>query len=206
MMNSKTSNLKMWLTVLVGAFFFLFQLLQMNIFNSLADSLMQDLQINATVLGFLSGLFFLAIIIFSIPAGHIVDKFSVKRLIIINLIISIIGINLMAISNSLFSLAFGRLMTGIAHAFCFVCCMKLAHNNFHDKQLSLASGLVVTIGMLGGLLAQAPLNFLLQNYTWRQILFIDAGFGFMLLALIATFVFEQVKTNNSHLPNDLHGV
>ena len=51
-------------------------------------------------------------------------------------------------------------------------------------------GLMLTMGLLGGVVAQTPFSLLAQSYSWRDALLIDAGIGLVVLALIYLFVVD----------------
>lgn len=54
-------------------------------------------------------------------------------------------------------------------------------------------GLVVTIGFTGGMLAHAPVAYLLKSLSWQQVLDLDIGLGLFILGLIVTFVEDAPK-------------
>ena len=81
-----------------------------------------------------------------------------------------------------------RLMTGIANAFCFIACMRLASAWFAPSKLALVTGLIVTLGMLGGLVAQTPAVMLAQTYGWRETMVFNAILGAVVFGLIFLFV------------------
>ena len=79
-----------------------------------------------------------------------------------------------------------RFSTGIGGAFCFLSCVRLASRWFPPQRMALVIGLVVTMAMIGGTLAQTPFTWLADNFGWRTTLRIDALVGvFFLMAIIA---------------------
>src|SRR3990167_5699468 len=77
-----------------------------------------------------------------------------------------------------------RFMTGIGSAFCFLSSVRLASRWFHPKRLALVVGLIVTMAMTGGMIAQAPLSLLNHYLGWRQTVFCVAALGAIILILI----------------------
>jgi fucose permease len=82
---------KSWLVVLSAALFFFYEFIQMNMIGSLAPYLMQTFAIDATRLGNLSAAYFYSTILFLLPAGQILDRFSTRKVILTALLICSIG-------------------------------------------------------------------------------------------------------------------
>lgn len=183
-------ELRSWLVCMTAASFFLYEFIQMLCLNSMNSDLMAAFHINATQLGWLSSVYFISNVLFLFPAGQLIDRFPVKRLIVIAMSLCILGT--LAFSYSpFFSLALiFRFITGIGSAFCFLCSMRLASRWFLPHRMALVSGCIVTMAMFGGWLAQAPFSALVSLVGWRHALLFDAGFGAVLLSLILLIVRE----------------
>lgn len=184
-----------WLVTFSAALFFFYEFIQMNMFNSMSTELMQAFDIDATHLGTLSSAYFGAAALFLLPAGVILDRFSNRTVILMGLISCILGTLIFAYSTSYFVALACRFITGIGNAFCFLTCVRLSSRWFQPKQMALAMGLVVTIGMLGGWVAQAPLNYLIHWLGWRESLYAIAGLGVIILLLTWWFVFDYPPQN-----------
>jgi MFS family permease len=174
-----------WLAVLSASLFFFYQFAQMNIINPLAPYLMKSFAIDATHLGKLSAFYFLATILFLLPAGQILDRFSTRKVILIVLTISITGTFLFAFATTYRIACVTRFIMGIGDAFCYLSTIRIASRWFYNKKLALASGVVTTMGMTGAMLAQTPLS-LLIHYTgnWRCAIMIDGAIGIVFWIII----------------------
>ncbi|HSW68978.1 MAG TPA: MFS transporter [Gammaproteobacteria bacterium] len=186
-------NFKAWVICLISALFFLYEFVQINMFNAIDPYIIEAFQLNATKLGWLSSCYFYTTVGFLLPAGLILDYFSPKRVILITLSTCIIGIAGFSFSNTICFAIIFRLLEGIGSAFCFLGSFRIAANWFPAKRIAMVTGVIVTIGMLGGIIAQTPLTFLVGYAGWRKALLIDAGFGIFILFLI--FVFVQDSPN-----------
>lgn len=177
-----------WLVCLTASLFFFYEFIQMHMFNAISNGLMQAFSLNATGLGKLSASYFCSNIVFLIPAAMILDRFSTRRIVLIALTICILGTYAFAWANSLWLAVICRALTGVGSAFCFLSCIRLASRWFAEKRMALISSLIVTMAMLGGVVAQAPLTLLTQFFGWRIALTIDALVGLIILILIALIV------------------
>jgi len=79
-------------------------------------------------------------------------------------------------------------MSGIGSAFCFLSSIRLASRWFPAKNMALVTGLIVTMAMLGGMVAQTPLTLLVELVGWRHALLFDAGLGALIFLIIFKFV------------------
>lgn len=184
MIHPKDNFLLPWLICFVASLFFFYEFIQMNMLNAISSALMQTFQINTTQFGKLSAYYFYANIIFLLPAGIILDRFSTRKVMLIALSICVLGTFAFALSTNMTISSISRFFTGIGSAFCFLSCVRLATRWFPAQRVALITGLVVTMAMLGGFVAQTPLAILTDHFGWRNAILIDGVLGIIILALI----------------------
>ena len=177
-----------WLVCLSASLFFFYEFIQMNMFNAISTQLIQAFHIKATELGELSCFYFISNVIFLFPAGILLDRHSTRKIILSSLSICILGIFLFSSTKSVFWASIFRFLMGIGSAFCFLSVMRLATRWFSSARLALVTGIIVTTAMLGGIAAQTPLTLLVEAMNWRRALLIDAIFGILIFAIIASVV------------------
>lgn len=190
-----------WIVCFSAALFFFYEFIQLNMFNAISGQLMQTFSLNAEQLGFLSANYFYSNLLFLFPAGMILDRISTRKVILISLSICVIGTFCFAISTNYYLASFFRFCTGIGSAFCFLSCIRLASRWFPTNKMALISGLIVTMAMVGGMIAQAPLTALVNLLGWRHALVVDAVFGAIILGIIFSFVQDHPK---QAMHNELH--
>ena len=183
-----TSPWLAWFVCLCASLFFFYEFIQMNMFNAISSQLMQAFHMNATQLGKMSSFYFISNVIFLFPAGMLLDRYSTRKIILVSLAICIVGTALFSAASSVFWASICRFLTGIGSGFCFLSVIRLSTRWFHSKRLALVTGVVVTIAMIGGMVAQTPLTLLSQAVSWRTALLIDAGVGVVIFAMIALVV------------------
>lgn len=189
------NNIRNWVITLTGALFFLYAFLQANMMTSFHDAILKEFDIGIKGIGLLSGIYFYANVIFIIPAGLMIDRFSIKGLMSLNMIIVIIGTILFAFADTLFLAGIGRFLAGITMAFGLIICLKLASICLPPSHMALASSLIITIGMLGAVIAQSPLSYVVNLYGWRVALLSIAAFGVLILVILMAVV-----KNNKDMP------
>lgn len=182
------SKFQPWLVCLSAAFFFFYEFIQLGMFNSISQELMRDFSINASQLGFLSATYFYADVIFLLFAGILVDRFSIRRIILSAMIMVVFSTILFAFSHSFKVAAFSHFIAGIGNAFCFLSCIKLATRWFSSQRLALIIGIIITIAMSGGIVAQTPFALVVHALGWRNAVLVNAGLGLLITLLIYLFV------------------
>jgi MFS family permease len=187
------SKIQPWLVCLSAALFFFYEFIQMGMFNSISQELMQDFSINAGQLGFLSATYFYADVIFLLFAGILVDRFSIRIIILSAMVMVVFSTMLFAFSQSFKIAAFSHFIAGIGNAFCFLSCIKLATRWFPSKKLALVIGIIITIAMAGGIVAQTPFALVVHALGWRNAVMINAGLGIFITLLVYFFVYDYPK-------------
>lgn len=182
-----------WIVCFSASLFFAYELLQLHVMNPIAPMLIKELGLSATQFGSLSATYLLADVIFLLPAGIILDRFSIRKVIITALFLCILGTIGLSRADSFGLACVSHFFSGIGNAFCFLSCMMLIARWFPKEKQAFIVGLMITMGMLGGVLAQVPFSLLAQKFSWRQALVIDAGIGVGILALIVLFVKDAPK-------------
>lgn len=190
--HEKTSHTKLaWAVTLTASLFFFYEFIQMNLFNAINEQLREAYQLNAVQLGQLFSMYFYANFICLFPAGNLLDRFSTKKLLVFAISICTLGTFLFSIATTYWLAAVGRFMVGMGASFCFLSCIRIASRWFSPRHMAFVTGVVVTMAMLGGLVAQTPFA-LLTSYlgNWRHALLINTALGVVIL-LVTLYVVQD---------------
>ncbi len=186
---------KAWLVCLSAGLFFFYEFFQLNLFDVINQSLRDDFQISAGELSWLSSAYVWANTVFLIPAGMILDRFSVRRVILLAMFICVAATLGFGMSHAYIMALSCRFLIGIGNAFCFLSCIVLVSRWFLPRRQALVIGCVVTMAFLGGMVAHTPLAYLNEQFGWRLALIIDAGVGaFLMLWLFCWIKDSPVAT------------
>lgn len=183
-----------WCICFAASLFFFYEFIQGNMFASIADDIMRDFHIQADSLTYLSSVYYVSNVVFLFFAGIILDRFSAKNTILIAMFFCVLSTFIMAHVHT-FSWALAcRFVTGIGSAFCFLGPIRIASCWFPAKKMALVTGLIVTIAMSGGMLAQYPLTKLVLYIGWRSAMVWLGWLGLCILGLMIVFI--QDKPNS----------
>lgn len=192
------NSFQAWLVCVTAALFFFFEYMQLNMFNAIDQGLRQAFSLNATELGELSAYYFYANLITILPAGLLLDRYSTRKIILCALFLGATATLFLANAHSLELAKICRFVTGIGGSFCLLSGLRLATRWFPIHKLNTITGVIVTIGMLGGATAQVPLTLLVAKLGWRHALYCDAIFGFCVFIIIGLIVQDYPKSKRNY--------
>ena len=177
-------GVKAWVVIICASLFFFYEFVQMNMFNTINADLRLAFRLSAIQLSNLSAFYFYADVIFLFPAGIILDHFSTRKIIVTALAVCTFATIALSFVHSYQLAAAMRALSGMGAAFCFLSAMRLATRWFSSKHLALVAGFIVTMAMLGGIVAQTPLAILNAHLGWRHTILLDGLLGIVFIAII----------------------
>ena len=184
-----------WFVTLTAALFFFYEFIQLNLFNAINTQLTAAFNLDAVQLGHLASTYFYGNVLFLFPAGMLLDRYSTKKLLLGAVALCTIGTFMFGLANTYLMAASGRFLVGVGAAFCFLSCIRLASRWFPPSKMAFVTGWVVTMAMLGGLVAQTPLAKLTAMVGWRNAVLLDGGLG-IFVALAIIFIVQDRPPNS----------
>lgn len=192
-------DLMAWIVCLSAGLFFFYEFFQLNIFDVINQPLRDDFHIDATQLSWMSSTYLWADILFLLPAGIILDRFSTRRVILIALCVCVIGTVGFALTSSFALASFFHFLSGIGNAFCFLSCVVLVSHWFPPRRQALVIGSLVTMAFIGGMMAHTPFAYLYDLFGWRRALLIDGAVGAAILLWIYFVVQDKPQDSPARI-------
>ena len=153
----------------LGALFYLIAFYQRVAPAVITDRLMAEFAIGGAALGNLSAFYFYSYVAMQIPTGIIADRWGPRKLLTAGAAIAALGTALFAAAPNLWWANAGRLLIGGSVAVGFVSMLKLAGHWFAPRQFSLASGMLLLVGISGAVFAGRPLRAMVEAFGWREV-------------------------------------
>jgi MFS family permease len=189
------SKLWPWVICFSASLFFFYECIQGNMFASIADNIMQDFHIQADKMAYLSSIYYLSNVVFLLVAGIVLDRYSAKNTILIAMLLCILSTFILAHAHSFYLALLCRFITGIGSAFCFLGPVRLASRWFPPRRMAMITGIIVTMAMTGGMLAQYPLAKLVGQVGWRDALLQVGWLGIAMLFIMYFGIVDKKNTN-----------
>ncbi|MGD9176165.1 MAG: MFS transporter [Desulfobacterales bacterium] len=198
---SATIMSRRWIIfILATAHFFLSQFYRTS--NAvIAPELIRDLSLNTEELGLLSASFFYGFALTQIPISVLLDKVGPRWLMTVLSLIGVVGAILFSIADSLGFGLIGRVLLGIGMACNLMGTFKLLTEWFEPLVFATLSGLVVSIGTFGNMVAATPLVMLVEQFGWRLSFQLIAGINLVLTLSLFVVVRDRPDYSTIHVAN-----
>ena len=190
----RAHKLMAWVVCFSAGLFFFYEFFQLNVFDVINQPLRDDFHIDAQQLSGMSSMFLWGNILFLLPAGVILDRFSVRWVILSAMLVCLLGTIGFALTSSFYWASFFHFLSGIGNAFSFLACVVLVSRWFPPRRQALVVGCLVTMAFIGGMMAHTPFAYLTTAYGWRHALLFDGFLGVFLLIWMLCFVKDRPKT------------
>lgn len=148
--------------------------------------LMRDLGIGPEALGGLTGAFFFGFAAMQIPCGFLFDRYGPRRTVTGMLILATIGGIVFTLAQTWPILLTGRVLLGAGFGVMLIGSMVVISRWFPPDRFSTITALVLSIGLVGNLIATTPLAWGTQAVGWRAVFAVAVVFS--ALATIAVWL------------------
>jgi predicted MFS family arabinose efflux permease len=167
--------------------------------QSLTSNFMADFSTDAAGVAMLASSYFWGYTLMQIPAGLLVDRYGVKRVVLVSMAASSLGSAAFALAPNLLDVFAARLIVACGDALVFTALLKLVALSFKDERFGIMSGISQVSGYVGGVMATTPLAAAVSGFGWRAcFVFIAcvgvANLAFASLALKPDPVAHSTKT------------
>jgi predicted MFS family arabinose efflux permease len=172
--------------------------------QSVSLSFMADFGTDAAGVAMLASSYFWGYTLMQIPAGLLVDRYGVKRVVLFSMAASSLGSAAFALAPNLLDVFAARLIVACGDALVFTALLKLVALSFKDERFGFMSGISQVSGYVGGVMATTPLAAAVTGFGWRTcFVFIAcvgvANLAFASMALKPDLVARSAKTLRSVL-------
>jgi len=196
---------------ILATFFFVYQY---GVRSAVPSVLNEDLQkyflIDATKMGGLVSMFFLAYTAMQIPVGLIIDRFSSRKILILACLGVALGELCFVSTNTYWVAVIGQIILGIGCSFGFVLAMKVSNDYFPKEQVAIISSISISAGSLGPVIASPLLAKLSITFPWKSVVIAFGLFGVILSTLCAVIIREKflpkIETNNEPIQRSNCGI
>lgn len=148
--------------------------------------LMRDLSIGPEALGGLTGAFFFGFAAMQIPCGFLFDRYGPRRTVVAMLILATVGGVVFILAPTWPILLTGRVLMGAGFGVMLIGSMVVISRWFPPDRFSTLTSIVLSVGLLGNLVATTPLAWASQAIGWRAVF--SGAVAFTAVAAIAVWL------------------
>jgi MFS family permease len=186
--------LKSWIIWAPAALFALFMVFLQTSMSVMIDPLKESFKLDSFGIGLLSASFYYTYALLQVPIGTLVDRFGVRKILIISILgtcVSCIGFSL---SYTLLYATLCRVLMGMSCASAITCAFFIGAVWFPKGYFPLIVGLSETMGVLGGAFSTKLLAPTVKNYGWRMTF--QLCFIFAIILLVASIALVKDRRKN----------
>ncbi|MEW5725230.1 MAG: MFS transporter, partial [Thermodesulfobacteriota bacterium] len=163
-----------------------------------APELSRDLGLGPEALGLMGAVFFYVFALAQIPLGLVLDRIGAKRTIIVLNLVGMAGAVAFASAQGLPGGLTGRALLGLGMSANLMGPLKLFTRWFKAGEFATVSGLTVSLGALGSVLATSPLLLLAQALGWRGAFLFLAGLNLLLILGLVLWTSDGPESGDLH--------
>ncbi len=167
-----------------------------NVNALVATGLRNDFALDASVLGLMTSIYFLAFAMAQLPIGVLLDRYGPRRVQSALLLVAAAGAALFAVGDHLGLLVTGRALIGFGVAGSLIAGLKAVVLWFPRERTSFVNGCFIMLGSMGAISATWPAEWVISQVGWRG-LFEVLVFATLVIALL---IFTVVPEPPSRRP------
>lgn len=200
---------------LAAFFFFAHYVVRVTPGHISEDLLIHFLNSTKIGIGILGASFYLPYVLVQMPVGYLVDRFGIRLLLTIAVLICSLSCLVFANANFIEAAVFSRVLLGFCSATAFIGALKLITVWFEPRKFALLVGITQALGMVGAAFGARLVPYLNHTIGWQDTFYLYAGVFFVLAILIFTIVrnappngnaTDEVVTTNYHPVGSLWSV
>ncbi|MBV8847987.1 MAG: MFS transporter [Methylobacteriaceae bacterium] len=174
-----------------------------------AHGIEADLKVSAEQIGYFAGIFHLAFGLMQLPFGVALDRFNIRAVVAIPLLLAALGAGVCAVATRFDVLLAAQFLIGVGCAPALMATFLFIQRHYSPQRFASLSGIVFTIGYTGMIVTGTPLAFLVERSSWRAgFIALGAASALCALALWLLIGLEELhhKRANETLSEAIRGV
>ena len=185
-MNNIQRKLTLWALSICGIMYFIANFQRIAIPGAVFDILEQELSVTAPYITAFGAIFMYIYALGQLVTGVMVDRYGGLRVITCGGVIFGLGCILFPISSVLPIMYISRALMGFGCSMFYLSLVKELKKLYSDKDYGIALSVMLFVGYLGGIVANAPFVIAMRCMDWREILIIIASV--VIISLIVFFL------------------
>ncbi len=166
-----------WIIWSLAAIFYFYEFVLRVSPGVMVKELMTSFGITASAVGILSAFYLYAYAPMQLPVGLLMDRYGIKKILSVASVVCGLGALLFASAESFAIASLGRLLIGAGSAFAFIAMVYITSHWFPQKKRAFLIGVANSVAMLGASVGGGPLTVFIQQFGWRQTIFLFGVFG-----------------------------
>lgn len=194
MSNSRFIAITIWL---LASIFYAYQYILRVMPSIMMNDIVTKFNIDATIFGQFSGVYYLGYSLMHLPIGIMLDRFGPKKVMPICMLLTIIGMLPIIFTNHWIYPVIGRVLIGIGSSAAILGTFKIVRMTFSEARFARMLSFSVTIGLIGAIYGGAPVAYMNQIFGFEKVIIIFSVMG-LILAACTYFIIPNMPAENSN--------
>ena len=194
----KISPTVRWTVWLLVSLFYAYQYVIRVLPNIIMPEIMAKFQIDASLFGQFSGIYYVGYTLVHLPIGIMLDRMGPKYVIPACMMLTGLGLLPILYTDIWIYPILGRFIIGVGSSGAILGVFKIIRMCFPEERFTLMLGISVTIGLLGAIYGGQPVNMLLNSLGWIPVLqiicYVGVGLAIISYYMIPIMEVPQKKT------------
>jgi len=190
-----TKPLITWLIWVIACVFYAYQYILRVIPNIMFNDIMQQFQMNSTIFGQFSGVYYISYSLVHLPIGIMLDRYGTRKIMTGCILLTVIGLLPMIFTDNWIYLIIGRAMIGMGSSAAILGIFKMIRMIFKEQHFTRMLGFSITIGFIGAIYGSGPVSYMCSIFGYKMVLQIFILVG-ILIAIITYIIVPQNKSYN----------
>lgn len=186
----------------VFVIFYMYQFIARSAFPAvLTEEYMKYFCLDAQGVGGLVSCYYVLYTLIQIPAGIIIDRFSLKLIAPLAVLICTTGVLVFILTRDVFIARIGQMLVGFGSAFAFLMVLKVSIGQFSPERRAVMLTCAISIGCLGPVIFSPLISVIVKTFYWKTVMMVYTIAGYALAcvvwSLLKTEKRSEVKQRNS---------
>ena len=177
-----------WMICVLASLFYCYEYVLRIEPSVMMSSLQHHFNISSSGYGYISTAYLVGYTPLQLFVGPIIDHYGSRVVLLFALSCCICGSFLFGFADHLAVAVAGRFLIGVGSAFAFVGVLRLAATWLHAKYFAFFVGLSTALAMVGAMMGDLGMSYMVDQYGWQKVIFNLAYFGCLLLPLFLLFI------------------
>ena len=201
----RMSAFTMWL---LASIFYAYQYIIRVLPNLIMPDVIEKFQIDASIFGQFSGVYYIGYAAMHIPVGILLDRIGPRLIMPLLIILTALGLLPLIYADVWVYPVIGRALIGMGSTGAILGVFKIVRMVYDESKFTRMLGLSVTIGLIGAIWGGQPVNYAITLFGWEQVVMalVIAGIGLAALTYASIPAHTPEPTNIVELRKDIWSV
>jgi predicted MFS family arabinose efflux permease len=200
------SRIVAWFVWVIVSIFYAYQYVLRVMPNIMMDDIMQRFNIDATVFGQFSGIYYLGYSLMHLPIGIMLDRFGPRKVMTVCILLPVVGLLPLIFSENWYYPLLGRALIGIGSSAAILGTFKIIRMTFKEQHFSRMLSLSVMIGLIGAVYGGGPVSYMTQTMGYKVVIELFIVIGLLLAAITYFIVPDEKPTRHSSVLSNIKTV